>query len=151
MKFALFYFLSIFWFGCATSKSFNKLSIGMSKDEAVSILGTPVSVSAPGPGQEYLNYRFAETDAEAQEGISKPYFVLIENDSVIQYGRYGDFGYSNEHTINVNTVLDKNTSGYTETPTERMQKELNALKELLDEGILTKEEFDRKKKEVLNK
>jgi hypothetical protein len=37
----------------------------MSKARAISLVGDPASVSSPGPNQEFLNYRFSETDDDA--------------------------------------------------------------------------------------
>lgn len=140
---------------CATSKKLNRISVGMSKAQAISILGDPASVSSPGDNQEFLNYRFSETDDDAFMGITTPYYVLIEYGKVKQYGRHGDFGVTQDPTLNINTTSNINTASNNnsdnETSTERMQKELQALKELLDDGILTEEEYNNKKKDILNK
>ena len=37
----------------------------MSKARAISLVGDPASVSSPGQNQEFLNYRFSETDDDA--------------------------------------------------------------------------------------
>lgn len=156
MKHLILILISLFLISCATSRKLNKISVGMTKEQAISILGEPVSVASPGPNQEFLNYRFSETDDDALNGRTTPYYVLIENGRVRQYGRHGDFGVTKDPTININTKSDINTTSNrsdnsSQTSTERMQKELKALKELFDEGILTKEEYNREKKEILNK
>jgi outer membrane protein assembly factor BamE (lipoprotein component of BamABCDE complex) len=68
----------------------NNISLGMTKEEVVSTLGRPVSVSAT-HGTEYLNYRFSETSDHAFYGITTRYFVRIVDGKVDAYGRTGDF------------------------------------------------------------
>jgi len=150
--------ITVFTVSCATSKKLNRISVGMSKQQAISLLGQPASVSSPGGGVEYLNYKFSETSDEAYYGITKPYYVLIVDGKVKQYGRHGDFGVTKDPTININSKSDINTTNNSveksndeETKTEKMKKELVALKELLDSEIITQEEYDRKKKDILNR
>ena len=76
--------------GCATAHKMNSVSIGMTKQEVISVLGPPTSISAK-EGVEYLNYRFSETGLAASYGITSPYFVRIINGKVESYGRLGDF------------------------------------------------------------
>lgn len=128
--------------GCATSKKLNRLSIGMTKHEVIRALGDPVSVSSPGNGVEYLNYRFSETGEEAYQGISQPYYVLIVDGYLQEYGRYGEFTQFEQYADYEDNSL---------TPTEKMEKELKVLKGLLDDGILGQEEYDLKKKEILSR
>lgn len=82
--------VSILIAGCATAHKMNNLSIGMTKQEVISALGSPASTSAK-EGVEYLNYRFSETDDQEFAGITSPYFVRIINGKVDSYGRLGDF------------------------------------------------------------
>ena len=81
--------------GCATAHNatahkMNSVSIGMTKQEVISVLGPPTSTSAK-EGVEYLDYRFYETDDHAFYGITSPYFVRIINGKVDSYGHLGDF------------------------------------------------------------
>lgn len=76
--------------GCATAHKMNRVSIGMTKQEVISVLGPPISTSAK-EGVEYLHYRFSDTDDDAFYGITTPYFVRIINGKVDSYGRLGDF------------------------------------------------------------
>ena len=77
--------------GCAaTAHKMNSVSIGMTKQEVINVLGSPTSTSAK-EGVEYLNYRFSETNNQAINGITSPYFVRIVNGRVDSYGRLGDF------------------------------------------------------------
>ena len=154
MKETFFLVLTMLLIGCATtSKNFNKISLGMSKEQVVSILGEPISVSSKKGNQEFLNYRFAESKIEYHQGIRIPYYVLIENDIVKEYGREGDFI---DHISNYNDreLHDRNFKEGTNTTqhsVEIMHSELKLLKELFDDGILTKEEYDAKKKDILDR
>ena len=76
--------------GCATAHKINNVSLGLSKQEVISVLGPPVSTSAK-EGVEYLNYSFSETDDDAFIGRTRPYYVRIVNGKVESYGRLGDF------------------------------------------------------------
>lgn len=77
--------------GCAaTAHKMNSVSIGMTKQEVISVLGLPASTSAK-EGMEYLNYQFSETVRDASTGITSPYFVRLVNGKVDSYGRLGDF------------------------------------------------------------
>lgn len=76
--------------GCATAYKMNRVSLGMTKEQVIDVLGDPVSVSAQG-GVEYLNYAFSETHEQAEFGITRPYYVRIVGGKVESYGRMGDF------------------------------------------------------------
>lgn len=76
---------------CATAQKINRVSIGMTRDQVVGIMGEPVSVSAKA-GAEYLNYSLYESDDSASWGLdAQPYFVKIVAGKVEAYGRKGDF------------------------------------------------------------
>ena len=89
--------------GCATAESrkMNQVSLGMTKQQVIEVLGPPLSTSAKS-GVEYLNYRFAEpgrrADAlsDAMKGLPRtdpttPYYVRLIEGRVESYGRLGDF------------------------------------------------------------
>jgi|ERR1039457_299982 outer membrane protein assembly factor BamE (lipoprotein component of BamABCDE complex) len=81
--------------GCATisSDKMNSISLGMTKQEVLEIMGPPVSTSAMS-GAELLNYTFSETQNDAINGRPKtPYFIRIVNGKVDAYGRQGDLGH----------------------------------------------------------
>jgi len=143
--------ISFILIGCATSMRINKIAVGMSERQAIRLLGQPASVSSQGEGVKFLNYRFSETDDDAFMGRTTPYYVLISNGKVKQYGRHGDFGTTKDPTLNINTTNKGNTVNNNLTSTERMRKELVALKKLFDEKIITKDEYLRKKKDILNR
>jgi outer membrane protein assembly factor BamE (lipoprotein component of BamABCDE complex) len=130
--------------GCATSGKINAVSIGMTKDEVLKVMGDPVSISAKG-NIEYLNYKLSETDDDAFMGWTTSYFVRIINGKVDSYGRSGDFDSTNKPTLKIETdeniKINKLDDFYTE---------LRKLKELRDEGILSEEEYQSQKKKILN-
>jgi outer membrane protein assembly factor BamE (lipoprotein component of BamABCDE complex) len=66
----------------------NYISIGMTKQQAVELLGPPMSTSAKN-NVEYLRYRMKE-DGD-KPGARQEYFVRIIDGKVESYGRMGDF------------------------------------------------------------
>ena len=98
MKKIIFLLLCLGLFGCATAYRMNSVSLGMSKEQVLEVMGEPVSTSAAIGGMEYLNYKLYETRLDRFHDISTPYTVYLQDGKVISYGRYGDFG-----KVNVNT------------------------------------------------
>lgn len=72
--------------GCATSPRMNKLSVGMTKDEVLDILGSPDSTSAKG-GAEYLSYMLHDGPLGAS---ANDYMVKLVNGKVDSFGHYRD-------------------------------------------------------------
>jgi len=134
---------------CATAHKMNKVQLGMTKAEVIKVMGPPVSISAQ-RGSEYLNYSFSETDDQAFYGITKPYYVRLINGRVESYGRLGDFDSTQKPTIRIEkdeTIKDDvKTSGRKD-----LYSELKKLKQLKDDGLITQQEFDKEKKELLDK
>src|SRR5665213_367646 len=79
-----------FLFGCATAGQMNRLSLGMTKQQVIDVMGTPHSVAAH-ENTEYLNYFLTEDETKAYYGTTTPYFVRLINGKVDAYGRRGDF------------------------------------------------------------
>jgi len=117
----------------------------MTKDEAIKVMGKPVSISAKGE-TEYLNYKLSETDDDAFIGRTSPYYIRIISGKVDSYGRTGDFDSTKKPTVKIETDENINIKGSGDLYTE-----LRKLKELRDEGILSEEEYQTQKKKVLNK
>lgn len=67
-----------------TADSFDKLKLGMTRDEVVKVLGKPVSVSADGDkGEEYLIYK------KMKHAISewpRTYQVTLRDGKVVKWG-----------------------------------------------------------------
>ena len=71
--------------GCVTSsKKINDISIGMSKESVLKILGEPINTTADREST-YLNYSLVETFG----GPPTPYLIRIVNGKVDAYGRIG--------------------------------------------------------------
>ncbi len=82
--------------GCATSAKLNDISLGMSKQEVIHILGYPASTSAK-QGVEYMKYKlYGAWDGDMRVGGgAELFFVRIINGVVESYGRIGDFDSTN--------------------------------------------------------
>ena len=137
---------------CANAYLINKVQLGMTEDEVVSVLGPPDSRAAVGGSEsiEYLTYMYAESDNAAYHGILTPYFVAIRGDSVVAFGRRGDFGSTIESDRH-NRYEIQHTGDSNQNEGEDLYTELIKLQELLDKGIITQDEFDFKKSEILAK
>ena len=137
--------------GCATANKIGNVQMGMTKEDVIRVMGPPASTSAKGK-TEYLNYSLSETDDQAFYGITKPYYVRIINGRVDSFGRLGDFDSTQKPTVrietkeNIKTQSDVKTSGKAD-----LYSELMKLKQLRDEGLITQEEFEKEKKELLEK
>lgn len=84
MKTAFLSFLLITLCGCVThSSKISGVSIGMSKAEALKIMGKPASVTADREA-EYLNYSLLE-----RFGVVQPYTIRVVSGKVDSYGRAG--------------------------------------------------------------
>ena len=92
--------------GCmpTTLNKMNEVSIGMSKQEVITAIGSPTETRAT-ENVEYLMYHLRiHTDVRR---LKKPYFVQIENGRVTAYGEMGDFGSTQlpEATVNINQTV----------------------------------------------
>ncbi len=78
--------------GCTTAAKLNEISLGMSKQKVIEVLGTPSTTSAT-KGVEYMIYEFyGAWDGRMRiKGGSKNYFVRIKDGIVESYGQKGDF------------------------------------------------------------
>jgi hypothetical protein len=77
-----------------TASEFEKLSIGMTKDQVVELLGKPTSIGADGEkSEEYLIYKRMK---HAISAWPRTYQVTLRNGKVVKYGEQYD-----EKNINV--------------------------------------------------
>ena len=96
--------ISLFYlFSCANAHKTSLLSLGMTKKEVIRILGNPGSVAATDKA-EFLRYFLYETSDNAWRSIHATYYIKLENDKVVLYGRQGDFGITEKpkQTIDLN-------------------------------------------------
>ena len=73
-----------------STKKMDALSLGMTKAEAIAVMGRPASVSATN-GVEFLSYRLATSLLDTDGSDTSDYFVRIVNGRVDAYGKKGDF------------------------------------------------------------
>lgn len=80
---------AIFLAGCqamvyGTASDFEKVSLGMTKEQVIQTLGSPVSVSADGDkGEEYLIYKRMK---HAISEWPRTYSVTLRDGKVVKYG-----------------------------------------------------------------
>lgn len=137
--------------GCATAHKISRVAIGMTKEEVINVMGSPASTSAKG-NTEYLNYALSETDDDAFMGRTRPYYIRLVNGRVDSYGRLGDFDSTQKPTVRIETDEKIKTQADVKVKgKEDLYSELMKLKQLRDEGLITEEEFEKEKKELLEK
>jgi outer membrane protein assembly factor BamE (lipoprotein component of BamABCDE complex) len=137
--------------GCATAHKISQVKLGMTRDQVIETMGPPASTSAKG-STEYLNYSLSETDDQAFYSITKPYYVRLVDGRVDSYGRLGDFDSTQRPTVRIETDQSIKTQSDIETTGKKdLYSELMKLKQLRDEGLITQEEFEIEKKELLQK
>jgi len=137
--------------GCATAYKISRVQIGMTKEEVIRIMGRPVSTSVK-ENIEYLNYSLAETTIQALNRDTKPYFVRLVNGQVDSFGRLGDFDSTPKPTVRIDPEENiKIQSDIKKFEKPDLYSELMKLKQLRDEGLITQEEFEKEKKELLEK
>lgn len=144
MKFIIALSLVMALIGCASPGRLNSVQIGMTKDEVISVMGNPLSISAK-DNTQYLTYKFFETGLDANNGRKTRYFVRLINGKVDSFGRAGDFDSTKTPTVKI----EKDESIKVQDSGD-LYTELKKLKELRNEGIITEEEFQTQKKRVLN-
>lgn len=72
--------------GCASSAKINNVSLGMTRQETVAVMGEPAGTSAK-DDVEYLNYRLSRGLFTTED-----YYVRLRDGKVDAFGRAGDFG-----------------------------------------------------------
>lgn len=132
------------------SLKINDIKIGMTKEQVVAIMGLPSSTSAIN-NIIFLNYSLHEWNhPEGQERTS--YFVRLIDGKVESYGKLGDFDSTKPPTVRIekDETIKQDINTKTEGKPD-LYNELQKLKELKEQGLLTNEEFELKKKEILKK
>lgn len=103
--------LAFFFTSCAaldkalkmtSPKKMNHLNIGMTKQEVISVLGSPDSTAAPGNGVEFLRYTLDPWNGFWDPSATEAYFVRLVDGRVDSYGRVGDFDSTKDPTLNLN-------------------------------------------------
>lgn len=140
--------------GCTTSSRLNDIRIGMSKSDVIAILGTPDTMSAQA-NVEYLTYYLV---ADNGYGRDQPYMVRLVSGKVESFGRFAQlFDLYNRPVTNAQpgdpnfpagAVLGTGT--LVQAPGTDLASELQKLKALKDQGVLTDEEFQKAKEKLLS-
>jgi hypothetical protein len=151
--------LGITFAGCESSAKLNTIRIGMTKEQVLSILGTPDSTSALA-NAEYMTY-YLESDSGY--GRDQPYMIRLVNGKVESFGRFAqlfdlynrpvtsalpgqaDFPQSAYNPANPMLV----GGAYAPAPRVDLVAELQKLKALKDQGALTDDEFQKAKAKLL--
>lgn len=82
----------------------NNLSQGMTKAEAVKVLGQPYMTMSPGYGVEILQYRLRRTRYPLKVPLTYDYIVRLVDGRVVAYGKPDDLNVKldpRERTVNV--------------------------------------------------
>lgn len=77
----------IFLAGCATAPKLNRLTVGMTKQEVVSVMGRPDSTSAVGDGVELLYYKLSPQGGPVMNLVTEDYVVKMVSGKVVSYGK----------------------------------------------------------------
>ncbi len=140
---ALAFFVVALLAGCASAEKLNDVRIGMTKDQVVALLGTPDSTSAQA-NVEYLTY-YLEGDSDY--GRDRPYMVRVVDGKVESFGRMLQLW--DLYNRPVGSTQNPTTVGTTAAPSADLAAQLEKLKTLKDQGVLTDEEFQKAKAKLL--
>ncbi|HTB81099.1 MAG TPA: SHOCT domain-containing protein [Opitutaceae bacterium] len=131
--------------GCASAEKLNDIRIGMTKDQVLALLGTPDSTSAQA-NVEYLTYYL---EGDANYGRDRPYMVRVVDGKVESFGRMLQLW--DLYNRPVGSTQNSTTVGTTTTPPPAdLAAQLEKLKALKDQGVLTDEEFQKAKAKLLS-
>jgi len=72
--------------GCATTSKMNRISLGMTKNEVIKLMGQPSSTAGINE-EETLRYNLYNIHNDMYE----EYWVVLINGKVYKYGRAGDY------------------------------------------------------------
>lgn len=102
MKITYLLILVVFLAGCATSKRMNRISVGMTKQEVFSVIGSPSSTASPGDGVEIFRYHLFPKGGHDLYRVTRVYFVRMLDGKVESYGEMGDFDSTKDPTLDLN-------------------------------------------------
>jgi outer membrane protein assembly factor BamE (lipoprotein component of BamABCDE complex) len=130
--------------GCATAEKLNDVRIGMTKDQVIALLGTPDSTSAQA-NVEYLTY-YLENDENY--GRDRPYMVRVVDGKVESFGRMLQLWDLQNRPVG--GTQNPAATGTTIAPDSTdLATQIEKLKALKDQGVLTDEEFQKAKDKLL--
>jgi hypothetical protein len=149
--------------GCNSAAQLNNIRIGMTKDQVLAILGTPDSTSAQA-NVEYMTY-YLEGDSEY--GRDRPYMVRVVDGKVESFGRFaqlsdlyyrpvtsaraGDANFPTQpYPTAVAPMGMMSNSAPAAAAGSDIGSQLEKLKALKDQGVLTDEEFQKAKAKLIS-
>ena len=156
LRSAFVFFLCVVFAGCVSNTdSFNRISVGMTKDEVVSTIGAPTSTRATGK-LEVLVYNLAPSGVKwtvvpAEKATFPEYFVRLIDGRVESFGKMGDFDSTKNPAIDINTK-SKVDATVTQSGTGNkidLESELRRLDRLRKDGLITDADYDAQKKKLL--
>jgi hypothetical protein len=89
--------------GCATAPKTNRLSLGITKQQVIAVMGSPNSTAAHIAGVEILRYRLSATNHDVFHRRTEEYFVRLVGGKVDSYGKMGDFDSEKDLTRKLNS------------------------------------------------
>jgi hypothetical protein len=149
---------------CESSAKLNGIRIGMSKGDVLGLMGTPDSMSAQA-NVEYLTYYL---QSDSGYGRDQPYMVRLVDGKVESFGRFAQlFDLYNRPVTNAlpgqndfpqGAINPANSMGgatvvrtYSGPAVKAdLATQLEKLKALKDQGVLTEDEFQKAKEKVLS-
>jgi hypothetical protein len=148
--------------GCNSAAQLNNIRIGMTKDQVLAILGTPNSTSAQA-NVEYMTY-YLEGDSEY--GRDRPYMVRVVDGKVESFGRFaqlsdlyyrpvtnaraGDANFPTQPYPAAVASMGSMSSAAPAASGTDIGSQLEKLKALKDQGVLTDEEFQKAKAKLIS-
>ena len=97
MKIVYFIFMLLFLTGCATASKLNQLSLGMTKQKAIEIMGSPITIHAQN-NIEILEYRLWPT---IYNNYKEKYLIRIVNSKVEKFGHVSIFSSNEPENVNI--------------------------------------------------
>ncbi len=148
--------------GCNTAAQLNNVRIGMTKDQVIALLGTPDSTSAQA-NVEYMTY-YLENGADiGNSSRDRAYMVRLVDGKVESFGRFAQlFDLYNRPVTSAQPgeaafpTTQNTLNGMMVTPTAAVAPQagiadqIQKLKSLKDQGVITDDEFQRAKAKLLS-
>jgi hypothetical protein len=149
--------------GCNSAAQLNNVRIGMSKDQVITLLGTPDSTSAQA-NVEYLTYYL---EGDSNYGRDRPYMVRVVDGKVESFGRFAQLSDLYYRPVTSARAGDANFPTQPYPPSvapmgttsamapsapsgSDLGSQLEKLKALKDQGVLTDDEFQRAKAKLIS-
>ena len=148
--------------GCNSAAQLNNIRIGMTKEQVISMLGNPDSTSAQA-NVEYLTYYL---EGDSNYGRDRPYMVRVVDGKVESFGRFAQLSDLYYRPVTNARAGDANfpTQPYPAAVAPMgtlpnaapalsgsdLGTQLEKLKALKDQGVLTDEEFQKAKAKLIS-